>query len=204
MNDPLTVVLARQRARDLLGPGDVETHRVHGRGFAAMVDALPGRALDLGSGGGVPGLVLAVDSWPAAHVVLLDGSQRRCTYLELAVAELGVGDRVSVHWDRAEDAGHLDRLRGTQDVVVARSFGPPAATAEGAAPLLALGGCLVVSEPPEGPGGRWDGAALTDLGLAVEDSDQVGGAWFTRLRQVRPCPPRYPRRAGLPVRRPLF
>ncbi|CAN5729585.1 MAG: RsmG family class I SAM-dependent methyltransferase [Iamia sp.] len=204
MTESLTAVLERQRTRGLLGPGETEAHRAHGHGFAAMVDACPDRALDLGSGGGVPGLVLAVDSWPNAELVLLDGSLRRCTYLELAVADLDVGDRVVVHWGRAEEAGHVDHLRGSQDAVVARSFGPPAVTAECAAPFLAPGGCLVVSEPPEGPAGRWDAGVLDLLGLAVEDSAQVDGAWFTRLRQGPACPLPYPRRAGLPARRPLF
>lgn len=204
MTEALIAVLERQRTRGLLGHGEVEAHRTHALGFATMAGVSPNRALDLGSGGGVPGLVLAVESWPHTEVVLLEGSQRRCTYLELAVAELEVGERVSVHWARAEEAGRLDQLRASQEVVVARSFGPPAVTAECAAPLLAAGGYLVVSEPPDGPTGRWDASALDGLGLRVEDSGQVDGAWFTRLRQIRPCPPTVPRRAGLAARRPLF
>ena len=53
--------------------------------------------------------------------------------------------------------------------MTARSFGPPAATAECAAPLLAVGGLLVVSEPPDGPD-RWPADALAALGLEPSDS----------------------------------
>lgn len=200
----LDAVLARQQARGVLGPDPATEQRAHSRGFAAALGRTPTRALDLGSGGGVPGLVLAVECWPESEVVLVDASQKRCTYLELCVAELGLGGRVAVRWGRAEEAGRDPAHRGVHDGVVARSFGPPGVVAECAAPLLAVGGHLVVSEPPEGPEGRWDADALASLGLAREDSERIGGAWFTRLRQTRPCPQGVPRRPGLPARRPLF
>lgn len=195
--------LRRQQARDVLGPAPVASHRAHSRAFAAALGATPARAVDLGSGGGVPGLVLAVESWPEAEVVLLDASQRRCTYLEVEAAALGVDDRVRVRWARAEEAGRDPALRGGADAVVARSFGPPAVTAECAAPLLAVGGALVVSDPPAG-GDRWDADALRTLGLVVERSAVVEGSSFTVLRQVEACPDRFPRRPGVPARRPLF
>ncbi|HEX7134245.1 MAG TPA: RsmG family class I SAM-dependent methyltransferase, partial [Iamia sp.] len=154
--------------------------------------------------GGVPGLVLAVEAWPRARMTLLDASQRRCTYLELCVADLALGDRVDVLWARAEEAGRDPGRRGGADAVVARSFGPPAATAECAAPLLRVGGALVVSEPPGGSGDRWDVEGLARLGLVRETTEVVEGATFTRLRQVEVCPDTYPRRPGVPARRPLF
>ncbi len=199
----LTEVLERQRARGVLGADQVTQLRTHSRGFATALGAVPDRALDLGSGGGVPGLVLAAERWPSTDLVLLDASQRRCTYLELAVTQLGL-PRVVVRWARAEAAGRDEALRGRLDAVVARSFGPPAVVAECAAPLLAVGGALAVSEPPEGADRRWDETALARLGLEHEVSDRIDGSWFTRLRQVRPCPNIYPRRVGLPTRRPLF
>jgi 16S rRNA (guanine527-N7)-methyltransferase len=152
----------------------------------------------------VPGLVLAAEVWPAARFTLLDASQRRCTYLELCVADLALTGRVTVVWGRAEDAGRDDALRGAADVVVARSFGPPAATAECAAPLLRTGGRLVVSEPPGSTGERWDPAGLDLLGLVVEATTVVERATFSVLRQASPCPATYPRRPGVPTRRPLF
>ncbi len=204
MSATLDQVLAQQQARGVLGPDPAVTQRAHSRGFAAALGAVPVRVVDLGSGGGVPGLVLAAECWPAAAVVLLDASQRRCTYLELCVADLGLGGRVDVHWARAEEAGRDPALRAAHDAVVARSFGPPAVVAECAAPLLAVGGALVVSEPPEGSEGRWDPGALGRLGLELEGSWHLDGSWFTRLRQVAPCPPAHPRRPGVPARRPLF
>ncbi|WCO67102.1 class I SAM-dependent methyltransferase [Iamia majanohamensis] len=200
----LATVLGRQQGRGVLGPDPAREQQAHSRGFAAALGRTPSRAVDLGSGGGVPGLVLAVECWPEADVVLVDASQKRCTYLELCVADLDLVGRVTVRWGRAEEVGRDPAHRGAHDAVVARSFGPPAAVAECAAPLLAVGGHLVVSEPPEGPEGRWDDGALAALGLVREGSERIDGAWFTRLRQDAPCAERFPRRPGLPARRPLF
>lgn len=200
----LLAVLGRQRERDLLGPDPLPVLVGHSLGFAAVVGGAPPRhVVDLGSGGGVPGLVLAVESWPEARFTLVDASQRRCTYLELAVAELGLTDRVAVVVGRAEEVGRSG-LRGGADLVVARSFGPPAVLAECAAPLLEVGGALVVSDPPGSAGERWPGEGVAALGLQVEVTSVVDGATYSRLRQVETCPDRFPRRVGVPDRRPLF
>ena len=200
----LDEVIELQRGRDVIGTEPSPTLRAHSAGYAAVLGEEPERVVDLGSGGGVPGLVLAVERWPTARMTLLDASQRRCTYLELCVADLALGGRVEVLWARAEEAGRDEDRRSGADAVVARSFGAPAATAECAAPLLCVGGALVVSEPPGGLGDRWDAAGLARLGLAQEATTVVEGATFTRLRQVEPCPDIYPRRPGVPARRPLF
>lgn len=202
MSTVLDRVLQRQRDRGVLGGADLADQRAHSRSFAMLVDEAPGSVVDLGSGGGVPGLVLAVECWPSSSLVLLDASRRRCTYLELAVAELDLGDRVAVQWARAEEVGRSEDHRGTHDLVVARSFGPPAVTAECAAPLLSVGGALLVSDPPGGAGDRWTGVG--SLGLEHRECMEVDGASFSRLVQVALCPDRYPRRPGVPARRPLF
>lgn len=202
-DDALGAALGRQQERGLLGPAPLATHRAHSRAFASALGVVPTRAVDLGSGGGVPGLVLAAECWAATEVVLLDASQRRCTLLEVEVAAVGLSDRVRVVWARAEEAGRDPGLRGWADAVVARSFGAPAVTAEAAAPLLTVGGALVVSDPPDG-GARWDAPALGALGLVLERSVRVEGASFSVLRQVEACPDRFPRRPGVAARRPLF
>lgn len=200
----LDEILDQQRQRHVVGRETNAALRAHSAGYVALVAEEPGSVVDLGSGGGVPGLVVAVEHWPRARFVLLDASQRRCTYLELCVAALQVGERVRVHWARAEEAGRDRTVRGHHDVVLARSFGPPAVTAECAAPLLTVGGALVVSDPPDGTGDRWDAAALGRLGLEREETRRVEGATYTRLRQVELCPERFPRRPGVPARHPLF
>ena len=91
----------------------------------------------------------------------------------------------------------------TGAIVVARSFGAPAVLAECVAPLLAVGGLLVVSEPPGGDGSRWPAGGLAEVGLAALDAVPGPPALF-RAAQTVPCPDRYPRRVGIPAKRPLW
>ncbi len=208
-DQPLLAVLARSHELGHIGDPDLEGHIDHALGFAGAVGAPPRLALDLGSGGGLPGLVLA-RHWPSSAWVLLDGSPTRTAFLADAVDELDLTDRVTVVTGRAEEVGHDDGRRGAFDLVVSRSFGPPAVVAECAAPFLEVGGRLVVSEPP-GPLDRWDHPdELALLGLTVasspspDASDPHGQGSYRTLLQVTPCPPRYPRRVGIPAKRPLF
>jgi 16S rRNA (guanine527-N7)-methyltransferase len=187
----------------------VQGHIDHAAGFAAALSAVTGssppaggRLLDLGAGGGVPGLVLAT-LWPEVAVVLLESSERRVAFLADALTRLALGERVSLCHDRAEDAGRRPAMRGGFGVVVARSFGGPAVTAECGAPLLRVGGHLVVSDPPGGPGSRWPTEGLGALGLGPAVSVSVE-QHFAVIEQLSPCPEGFPRRVGVPARRPLF
>ena len=169
----------------------------HAQGFA-IVDP-PVGALDLGSGGGVPGLVLALH-WPASDWVLLDANDRRAAFLEGAVAELELVERVRVVRRRAEEAGHDRGLRSSFDLVTARSFGPPAVTSECASAFLQVNGSLIVSEPPEEAADRWPVAPLAALGL--RDLGRHGRVRL--LRQTTLAPATVPRRVGVPAKRPLW
>jgi 16S rRNA (guanine527-N7)-methyltransferase len=196
-------VLAEARSLGFLGPGPAEAQRAHATAFvAAFAGRAAGRGVDLGAGGGVPGLVLAT-ALPEWRWDLVETAARRATFLERVVRELELVDRVRVRHLRAEDLGRTPAERTTADAVTARSFGPPAVTAECAAPLLRPGGVLVVSEPPGGAGERWPPAGLELLGLAVAER-RPGPPAIVVLAQTAPCPPRYPRRAGLPAKRPLW
>ena len=214
-------ILEEARAAGFLGPGPVVTHLRHAEGFVAVCRRLwpdgvtPPVLLDLGSGGGLPGLVVATH-WPEATLVLLDAQGRRTAFLKGAVHRLHVEARVSIRQDRAESAGRDPAIRGNFDGVLARSFGRPAVVAECAAPLLKVGGWLVVSEPPgdspDDPSDssadalkavRWPAEPLRQLGL-VPDLLVHQEFGYQTLRQADPCPDRFPRRDGVPAKRPLF
>jgi len=199
MSEALDAVLERSRALGFLGPGPAQDQRRHAEAFVEVLGDATGTIVDLGSGGGVPGLVVAV-ALPACRLVLLDSIAKRCRFLEWAIAELGLD--ATVYEGRAEDAGRGD-LRGTATAVLARSFGPPAVAAECAAPLLADGGRVIVSEPPGGGEGRWPAAGLARLGLGL-GAVHTGPPTIQVLDQVAPCPATYPRRSGIPAKRPLF
>jgi 16S rRNA (guanine527-N7)-methyltransferase len=195
-------VLERSRKLGFLGPGPVEPHIERALDGLDLISPEVRRALDMGSGGGLPGLPLAL-ALTTIEWVLLDGSVTRGQFLRTAVDELDIGHRTGVHIGRAEVAGRAPAFRATFDLVVARSFGPPAVTAECGAPFLAVGGTLVVAEPPGGSPDRWPASPLAALGLVVGSSVTSPSA-FQVLHQERPCPERYPRRTGVPAKRPLF
>jgi len=210
----LLPVLEDARRLGLLGPGAPLPHLGHALGFGTAAEAVGGAefgrgggagrsCLDLGSGAGLPGLPLAL-AWPASRWVLVDAGRRRVEFLLEAVVALGLGDRVEVVNGRAEELAHQVRLRGRFELVVARGFAPPAVTAECAAGFLVVDGQLVVSEPPGGRPERWPASGLAPLGLDPPRVIEGADASYAVLRQATACPDRYPRRAGIPTKRPLF
>ncbi len=212
---PLHAVLAEARAAGFLGPGALQPQIRHAEGFAAAARRLGAggpetpRVVDLGSGGGLPGLVVA-EAWHEAAMVLLEANRRRAAFLRRAVERLELSGRVTVLEERAEVCGRQEGFRGAFDGVLARSFGRPAVVAECAAPLLKVGGWLLVSEPPprapvtgSEEQARWPAEPLQLLGLAPTELFHQEFE-FQALRQVAPCPDRFPRRNGVPAKKPLF
>ena len=207
--DVLVPVLEEARRRGFLGPGPVEPHLDHAAGYVAALAAdagvgwVPSRAADLGSGAGLPGLPLALH-YVDTEWSLVEASVRRAAFLRAAARDLGLVDRITVVEERAEAVGRAPEYRGRFDLVVARSFGPPAVLAECAAPLLGAGGRAAVSEPPGGEPERWPAAGLALVGMVAGAAVRAGGAAYQVLRQEIPCPARWPRRVGMPAKRPLF
>ncbi len=210
MTSSLTDLLTESRQLGFLGPGPVEAHISHALAFAAAVVEIPARALDLGAGGGLPGLVLAATMWPGTQWTFLDAQLRRTDFLARASAALGLQDRVLVLNSRAEEVGRENAHRAGYDLVVARSFAAPPVAAECAAPLLRIGGWLVVSEPPATAAAiRWPAAGLAQVGFgaarAVDTVDDDGDpVHFIRMQLLSIPEDRFPRRVGVPVKRPIF
>lgn len=207
-------VLMRSRELGFLGPGPTAAHIHHAAAFLPGIDDLESRQgpdrvgeltlVDLGSGGGLPGLILAVRR-PGIHVVLIDAIRKRTDFLEWAVAELGVHERMEVRRGRAEELAREPDLRGSAEVVTARSFGPPAVTAECAAGFLSGPGArLLVSEPPTGSEDRWPAEGLLRLGMQPGRLWYAEGATVMAVDVITACAEGIPRRVGVPARRPLF
>lgn len=160
-DDELRDVLTESQRVGFLGSRPIGEVIEHARCFVRALDVLPAgsRVLDLGSGGGVPGLVIAHDR-PDLAVVLLDRRTKRTDFLARVVRRLGWSDRVEVVADDVEAI--LPNEAASFDAVVARGFGPPIATLTTALVLLRPHGLVVISEPPDGD--RWDPALVTTLG----------------------------------------
>jgi 16S rRNA (guanine527-N7)-methyltransferase len=201
--------LIRSFELGFLGSMPIDDQIDHALGFVAVVEEELGRpprsVVDLGTGGGVPGLVLA-SCWPEAHVVLLDASERRTEFLKETVDGWSTVRDTGVVRGRAEELGRVDGLRERFEVVTSRSFGPPPLTAECGSAFLALGGLMVVSEPPDAASeDRWPSEGLAAVGLATQVRARPGGRFgYQVIRKVERISERYPRRVGVPAKRPIF
>ena len=204
--DWLPRVLEESRARGFLGPNAIEPHFTHSLGFALCweerISAPPLSFLDLGSGGGLPGLFL-LDRW-RCRAVFTDSMVKRANFLADVLRWPGAPDNGTVITGRVEETARIPELVEAFDLVTARSFGPPAVTAECGAQFLRIGGLMIVSEPPEDSGsGRWNAQILEKLGLAATGRIRHGAAYQV-LEKTHATPEEYPRSIGTPRKRPLF
>ena len=184
-----------------ISPGGLDDQLVQATGFFAdLPPDTEAFVIDLGSGGGLPALPLAL-RYPATRWVLVEAWARRAALLRRMVRTLDLGERVTVRAERAESVGRSE-LRGTVDVVTARSFGPAAVALECAAPLLRTGGEVRISVRGDDAG--WPGEVRDELGLGPAVDWQVGPFHYRRCVRLGAVSPTYPRRPGVPERRPLF
>ena len=200
----LLSIFVKAQGLGLIGPGDLGPHIAHAMRFAPALQGV-GHIADLGSGSGLPALVLS-QALPSSTWTLMESNRRRCSFLREAATTLGIEERVVILEGRVEDAARSREYRSSFDAVTARGFGRPAVVAECAAGLLRVGGRLVVSEPPPSDEsaqsqGRWPADGLLKLGLAGSASPDP---FIALMTQAEPCPERYPRRPGIPAKRPLF
>jgi 16S rRNA (guanine527-N7)-methyltransferase len=159
------------------------------------IDAAPaGPLADVGSGGGLPGLVLAVLR-PGREIHLIEATARKAVFIAQAAAQIGV--TVNVHAERSEQVGRGE-LRDACACVVARALAPPPVAVELCLPLCRPGGRLVLwSREPAG-------AALAGAAAALEGEVLVPEcAGVLVVGKLGPTPERFPRRPGMAAKRPL-
>ncbi len=195
----------------LIGPAPVQTQISHSMRFCALVEerlklshlASKARLADLGSGAGIPGLVVA-GMLPSLEVVLIDSMEKRSKFQQHAIQALGLDNCRSVN-ARAEDVGRSREFRTSFDLVTSRSFGKPAIVVECAAPLLRIPGYLIVSEPPEERSSRWSDSVIRRLGLSSSITPNSSlSPRMNVFEKISDTPAEFPRKVGIPAKRPLF
>ena len=163
------------------------------------------RIVDVGSGGGLPGLPLKIVR-PDLEVTLIESDQQKAAFLVQAAARLGLKG-VEVVAMRAEDAGRDPRHREAFDVAVARALAPLPVLVELCLPLVRVGGRLLAQKTDREDIGRAH-RAIGLLGGRLEAA--VASPSGTRalgvivvVAKLSPTPRTYPRRPGVPSRKPL-
>jgi 16S rRNA (guanine527-N7)-methyltransferase len=161
--------------------------------------------VDVGSGGGLPGLPLKIMR-PDLELTLVEADQAKAAFLVQACASLGLKD-VDVVARRAEEMGQDPRYRERFDVAVARALAPLPVLVELCLPLVRVGGRLLAQK-----------TEAEDVGTAAHAIEVLGGSLLSVMNaassarkagtvviveKVRPTPATYPRRPGLPKRKPL-
>ena len=142
-----------------LGPVSPSEVIAHSLSFVEAIPRTASTCADLGTGAGVPGLVVAV-ARPDLRVFLVDRRAKRTDQLRRAVVSLGLDDRVSVVTGDADELGQSTYHRA-MDVATCRGFGSPETTIRLSTPWVRSGGTVIVSEPPADLGNRWLGVDLT-------------------------------------------
>jgi 16S rRNA (guanine527-N7)-methyltransferase len=166
------------------------------------------RALDIGTGGGFPGLPLAI-ARPDAEVTLLDSTRKKITFLQQLAEELGLTN-VRTLAERAETAGLARHYRSKFDLAMTRAVGPVTVCAEYAVPFLKIGGRAILYR------GQWEEHEEADLLAAAEE---LGARVVAIERTLTPLTQAvrhrvileklthtaadYPREVGIPTQRPL-
>ncbi len=174
-------------------------HAGEARHLLASAAPAPGaRVVDIGAGGGVPGLVMAILR-PDLRVVLVEADRRKAGFLLHAAAVCGCA-QVEVVSRRAEEVGHDPAHRGGYDLAVSRAAALAPVLCELALPLLRAGGRLValVTDAP-----RDARAAAAAAAACGGGTPEVVAPGILAITKVGPTPERFPRRPGVPARRPL-
>ncbi|MBQ6400668.1 MAG: 16S rRNA (guanine(527)-N(7))-methyltransferase RsmG [Firmicutes bacterium] len=167
-----------------------------------------GRIIDVGTGGGFPGVPLAV-AFPEKSFILLDSLNKRVKIVDELCRELGIVNVTAVH-GRAEDLARQEDFRDGFDLCVSRAVANMSTLCELCLPFLRVGGTFIAYK---GEGGEREveeaGRAIELLGGQVKEILYPAEGRFmeehclVQVEKLRPTDPKYPRRAGLPGRKPL-
>jgi len=184
-------------------------HFLDGLSCVAATGPLDGQALiDVGSGAGFPGLPLKI-LYPDLRLTLVDSVAKKARFLEVVAAELGLGE-VTVIAERAEVLGQDPAHREGYDWATARAVAELRVLAELLLPLVRVGG-RALAQKGESAAEELTAAApaITALGggathlLPVRLPETEATHYLVVIAKAAPTGPRYPRRAGIPAKRPL-
>ncbi len=194
--------------------GREEVQTRHFLDSLAVASALPAnvldgadKLLDVGTGAGFPGLPLKI-AYPRIDLTLLEATAKKTTFLNHVADKLGL-EGVTVVTGRAEEEAHRPEMREQFGTVLSRAVARLNVLTELCLPFCAEGGVMVAQKGPNVEE-ELDQArnAIETLGGKFKDRDMliapsVGVGTLVVIRKVQATPPGYPRRSGIPSKRPL-
>jgi 16S rRNA (guanine527-N7)-methyltransferase len=164
------------------------------------------RMLDVGAGGGLPGVPIKI-AWPDVRVTLLESKAKKAQFMQRVIDELHL-DGAGVLEGRAETLGHHPSHRESYDAVVARAVAPLPVLLEYTLPFVRAGGVLAAIKGSSAQRELAEsktafaelGATLTETASVAETASQT----ILIIEKRAATPERYPRRPGIPSKRPLL
>ena len=167
-----------------------------------------GTIVDIGTGAGFPSIPLKI-MWPALKISLIESVRKKADFLKHIVQTLQL-QNVVVHNIRAEELAHKPQVRSTFDIAVTRAVSNLATVAELTLPFCKIGGLSLVQKKAGIDKEISDSQkAISTLGGNLEEIKQVNSKeigeprWILCLRKVTDSPHAYPRRTGVPAKRPI-
>ena len=168
-----------------------------------------GTFVDVGTGPGVPGIPLKI-CFPEMTGALIDATRKKVDFLQWVLDAIGL-EGLDVYHGRAEVLAHQPAMRETFDLVVARAVARMPVLAEFTLPFCRLGG-LTVLHKTFGAADEIDlaGHAIDVLGgrlrpmVGLHPSSTCDRRSLVTIQKVNPTPARYPRRSGIPAKRPIL
>lgn len=227
LNEMVDLLMTESRAYNLTAIRErdaiITKHILDAFTLLPKLDAIgPRRIIDVGSGAGFPGLVLAIVR-PNVHVTLLDSVRKKIAFQDQVVSKL-VLPNVEPVWARAEDAAHDTRYREKYCLSVARSVAQMPTLTELCLPFVRLHGEFIAQKMVDNDnseviaaqraiiqlGGKlgsitnaWP-ALFGDSGSITDAEGRTRTKSLIVVHKVKPTPNRFPRKAGIPTKSPLL
>ena len=195
------LLLDANRRVNLTGANSVAALLPHLLDSLSVVPYVHGPLVDVGSGGGLPAIPVALAT--GYPVTLVEATAKKAAFLEHAADRLEI--RATIYSERAERVAHETGCRERFACATARAVASAPAVAELTVPFLQLGGRAILQRGPADPG---EAAVVADallvLGGVLEETITLGhGRRLLLVRKQTATPARFPRRPGIPERRPL-
>lgn len=169
------------------------------------------KILDMGTGAGFPGIPIKI-AFPECHITLVDSVNKKIDFIKESAEKIGLHNLEAIH-GRVEDLGHMEMYREQYDLVVSRAVAALPALVEYCLPFVKVGGDFLsyksVKVDEELSAGKkaiqvLGGSLKKDIRFRLPGAEGIEmERAFLLIKKEKPCPKKYPRKAGTPTKTPI-